>query len=422
MGVRIGIALLALCGTMLQDPLVVQAQSLSMPSSESQAGSEPGTRLTPSIRIAERYDSNVFFVRGANLQDYVTTVSPNLKVEHKNQWVEGFVSGGATTEIFVNNPGLNYVGGTGTVNLNLDRAMSALVPGLGLRVLDSMSYTPQPPAFAAPTGGNQISEAFVQGLQARRANSFTNTGKVEASYYFSEYMGLISTYIDRRIRFGRPIATPSGGVTAGEFINTNFQTLTSGLVGTPSPADTISLVYQYQKAAFPDLGRGARGFSTQGAMASWSRLITSTLQATVEGGFNVISSSNDVNPIGAASLQWNGQYTTVSISYSRAVSPSILSVATPLLSQAVTGTVTRHMTESFSLSLSGSYAVNRSVPDSSLIRFTSYLVTPSLEYKIGPVLTATLSYTHSEFQRNFSGVSTDFNRNMVMLALSAAWE
>lgn len=422
MRVRVGVTLLALCGTMLQDPLVVQAQSVSMPSSESQAGSEPGTRLTPSIRIAERYDSNVFFVRGANLEDYVTTVSPNLKVEHKNQWVEGVVSGGATTEIFVNNPGLNYVGGTGRVDLNLDRAMSALVPGLGLRVSDTISYTPQPPAFAAPTGGNQISEAFVQGLQARRANSFTNTGKVEGSYYFSEYMGLISTYTDRRIRFGRPIATPSGGVTAGEFINTNFQTLTSGLVGTPSPADTISLVYQYQKATFPDLGRGARGFSTQGAMASWSRLITSTLQATVEGGFNVISSSNDVNPIGAASLQWNGQYTTVSISYSRAVSPSILSVATPLLSQAVTGTVTRHMTESLSLSLSGSYAVNRSVPDSSLIRFTSYLVTPSLEYKIGPVLTATLSYTHSEFQRNFSGVSTDFNRNMVMLALSAAWE
>ena len=150
--------------------------------------------------------------------------------------------------------------------------------------------------------------------------------------------------------------------------------------------------------------------------------MTSTLQATVEGGFTVINSSNDVNPIGGASLQWDGQYTTVSVSYSRAVVPSILSVSTPLLSQVVTGTVARRISEPLSLSLSGSYAVNQSVPDSSLIRFESYLVTPSLEYKIGPILTATLSYTRSEFQRGFSGQSFEFNRDTVILNLLAVWE
>jgi len=402
-------------------PVAVQAQSFPGTASETQSGSEPATSLIPSLRIAERYDSNVFFVQGRNLEDYVTTISPQVTLAHKNQWVEGFIGGGATTEVYVNNPGLNYVGGNGSVDLNLDRAMSALVPGLGLRVSDNVTYTPQPPAFAAPLSGNQISEAFVQGLQARRANSFSNAAKVEATYFFSPFMGVTSTYTDRRIRFGRPISTPTG-VVEREFIDTNFQTVTSGLVGTPSPADTISLLHHYQKATFPDLGRGDREFSTQGAIARWSRLITSTLRASVEGGLTVVNSSDDVNPIGAAALQWDGQYTTIHLSYSRTVVPSILLASTPLLSQVVTGAVRRRLSEPLSLSLSGSYAVNESVPDSSLLRFESYLVTPSLEYKIGPSLTATLSYTHSEFQRDFSGRSFEFDRNIVMLSLLAEWK
>ena len=80
------------------------------------------------------------------------------------------------------------------------------------------------------------------------------------------------------------------------------------------------------------------------------------------------------------------------------------------------------MSQPLSLSLTGSYAVNQSVPDSSLIRFESYMVKPSLEYKISGSLTATLSYTHSEFQRGFSGRALDFNRDMVMLSLLAEWK
>ena len=420
MRVRGGLALVVLCGMIIQGPISVQAQSFPGPASEAQSGSEPATSLVPSLRIAERYDSNLLFTPGRNLEDYVTTISPQVKLAHKNQWVEGTIGGGATGEVYVNNPGLNYVGGNGSVELNLDRAMNALLPGLRLNLSDMIRYTPELPAFAAPTSGNQVSEAFVQGLQARRANSFTNAAKVEASYFFSQSMGLTSTYTDRRTRFGRAIGTQPGAAV-GEFINTNFQTLTSGLVGMPSLADTISLLYQYQKATFPDLGRGAREFSTQGAIARWSRLITPTLQATVEGGFTVINSSNDVNPIGAASLQWQGQYTSLQLSYSRAVVPSMLFAATPLLSQSVTAAVSRRLSEPLSLSLSGSYAVNQSVPDSSLIRFESYRVMPSLEYTIGPSLTATLSYTHSEFTRNFTGRSTEFDRNMVMLSLMAKW-
>lgn len=424
------LALAAGSAMTLQGPSRVCAQYSLTETPKTQAAAEPegkslgesATTIIPSLRLGERYDSNVFFTRGAKLEDYVTTVSPQLKAIHKNQWVEAAVGGGATGEVYVKNPGLNYVGANGSLTLNLDGAVNALVRGMGLRVSDSINYTPQPSAFGISTGGSQISEAFVQGLQARRANSLANIANVEATYFLSPYLGISTTYVDRRIRFGRGIATPDGIVPSGEFINTNFQTLNSGLVMRPSPVDTISLSHQYRKSTFSVPDREDRGFSTHGAIGSWTRSITPELKVTGQGGFSVLTrGGSSVYPVGGASFEWEGQYTTVSVSYERAIAPSFLFVSTAMLSQSLTGMVARQVAEPFSLSLSASYAVNNSVPDGSRLRFESYSVTPSLRYKIGQNLTATLSYTRADFQRVVSGQSVDFDRNMVRFQLLAEW-
>lgn len=419
----------AICGVMMQAPSLGYAQYSSVPRSEMQAITEPegssmgesATTIIPSLRLAERYDSNVFFVRGrGDLDDYVTTISPQLKVAHKNQWVEAHIGGGLTSEVYIKNPGLNYVGANGTVDLNLDGAMNALLRGLSLHVTNSSNYTPQPPAFAAPTSGNQLSEAFVQGLQARRANSFTSMSQVEASYFFSPHMGLTSIYTDDRIRFGKGVPTPTGFEQQG-LINTNFQTLTSGFVARPTSADTVSLLHQYRQSTFSDPIRGERGFSTQGGIVRWSRSLAQSIQVTLEGGFSFLLPSNNVYSMGGASLKWKGQYMEAQLSYTRSIAPSFLFASTALLSQVVKGTVTRQLAEPVSFSLSGNYAVSDAVPDSSLLHFESYGITPSLEYRIGPNLTATFSYTRNEFQRGFAGQSFDFDRNMVMINLLAKW-
>lgn len=396
------------------------ARELEQEQDSSKTTVGPRTTVIPSLRVAQRYDSNVFFVPGGNLEDFVTTLAPHVRATHRNQWIDAAIGGGATSEIYAKNPGLNYIGGNGSIDLNLDRAMSQLVRGLGLRVSDVISYTPQPPAFAAPIAGSQISEAFVQGIQARRANSFTNSAKVEGSYFFSSFMGVVTTYTDRRIRFGRQVATPDG-VAQGGFIDTNFQTLTSGLAMNVTPSDTLSLLHQYQKGGFSDPVRGDSAFSTQGALARWSRSVTPSLQVVGDVGFSVISSSGNAYPVGGISLNWQAQYTKVQLSYSRSVAPSFFTLGTPLLSQGVTGSVRRHLSDALSLSLSGSYAINESIPDGALLKFESYAVTPAIEYIIGPRLTATLSYTRSNFQRNFSGQSFDFDRDMIGLNLLAEW-
>ncbi|MGH7184332.1 MAG: outer membrane beta-barrel protein, partial [Nitrospiraceae bacterium] len=268
----------------------------------------------------------------------------------------------------------------------------------------------------APVGGNEASDSFVEGIQARRANSSTNTGRVEASFAASPVLSFISTYRDQRREFGQAQSTPTG-VVQGSLIDTTFQTVTSGPEVKISPVDTASLFYQYQKGTYR-----TSDFSTQGALAGWTRSITPTLTAGVTGGATVFSTSNDLRYLGSAFLSWEGEDSAVNVSYSRRIVPSFYVAATALLSQVVTATVTHRVTKSLALSLNSNYAHNQSVPDSSVLTFESYAVTPSVTYKINRVMTATLSYTHSQYQRTFSSQEFVFNRNMVILGLVAEWE
>src|SRR5713101_7370846 len=275
------------------------------------------TKLVPSLAVSERYDSNVFFVPGGNREDYVTNISPQMKVDHKGRLIDGTVQGGATGEVYVKNPGLNYVAANGGVTLNLDNAVAQLVRGAGLKVSDTFYFTPQPPAFVAPGTGSQVSEAFVRGIQAARANSYTNAGSAMGAYALSPRVDLQATYMHQKIHFGTAFVSP----TTGRFFNTTFQTVTAGPQLKVSPLDTVTLTYQYQQAEFSQ-GGGSGGFRTQGGITGWTRAFTPTLTANVRAGMTVIESSNSVQYLGTASVVEKFQNTDASLSYSRAAYPS----------------------------------------------------------------------------------------------------
>ena len=396
----------ATCSMIMVNPEVVQGQTTE-------------TNVIPSLTLSERYDSNVFFVPGGNLEDYVTTASPQLRVVHKRQLVEGTIGGGATAEAYAKNPGLNYVGANGLVDINLDGAMSELVRGLGLRISDTFNYTPQAPSFAAPTGGGgQLSESFVQGIQSQRANSFNNVGTMAGSYAMSPLVTLTSTYINAHRHFGSTIPPPVGS-TQPALINTTFQTVNSGPQIMLSAVDTVTLLYQYQQA---DYGGSISGFSSHSGTAGWTRVLTQTLTSSLTGGGTVLIQSNQLQYIGSASLIWKFENTNAMVSSSRAVTPSFIGSGGALVSYVVTVNAGHHITQALSVSINGNYAFNESIPDRSLQKFTSYSVTPNVAYQINRVMTATLSYTRSHFEQTSSSQESSFDRNIVLLRLFAEWK
>jgi len=370
------------------------------------------TKLVPSLTVSERYDSNVFFVAGGNLEDYVTNISPQVTVDHKGRLIDGTVQGGAAAEVYVKNPGLNYVAVNGGVTLNLDNAVGQLVRGAGLKLSDRFYFTPQAPAFVAPGAGSQVSEAFVRGIQAGRANSFTNTGSATGSYALSPRVDLQATYFHQRIRFGTTFVSP----TTGKFFNTTSQTATAGPQLKLSPLDTLSLTYQYQKS---DFSRGA-GFHTHGGITGWTRAVTPTLTAHATAGMTVLEPRDSVQFTATGSVEGKFQNTDAGLSYSRGVYPSIVNTGLPLLSQVVTATVSHRLTALLTGTVSGNYARNESVPAGSSA-YESYGVTAGLNYKVSRIVSAALSYTNSQYKQEITGQSTRFDRTMVTFTLTAEW-
>src|SRR2546423_15493529 len=86
--------------------------------------------------------------------------------------------------------------------------------------------------------------------------------------------------------------------------------------------------------------------------------------------------------------------------------------ALPILSHRLTALLTG--------TVSGNYARNESVPAGSSA-YESYGVTAGLNYKVSRIVSATLSYTNSQYKQEITGQSTRFDRTMVTFTLTAEW-
>lgn len=383
---------------------------------DEQSQREPETTLVPSLSLSERYDSNVFFVPGMQLEDYVSTARPELKIEHHGRYAEGSLFGGVTAEQYVKNPGLSYIGYQAGLNLDLDRLVRRMSPRVGLEINDYFRYTPNPPSFMAPETGNVVSQAFVEGIQAARANSYYNLGKAKGTYALTSTTTLAATYTNQVMQFGTRFASPG----VGQFFNTMFQTIEAGPEVQVTTRDLATVTYQYQRADF-DQGGFGNGFDTQGGLVGWRRVLTPTLTGAIAGGAALVQPSNNVQYMGNASLEWKDRDTTAKVEYVRAVRPSFFIGGLPLLNQVVSATVTQQLTERLSLSAYGAYAENESVPDP-ILKFTSYMGRGALNYQLFKPVVASLSYTYSNYAYELSPRSFDWNRNIVMLTLRAEWK
>src|SRR2546428_4429823 len=216
----------------------------------------------------------------------------------------------------------------------------------------------------------------------------------------------------QKIHFGTAFVSP----TTGRFFNTTFQTVAAGPQLKVSPLDTLALTYQYQQADFSQGG----GFHTHGVITGWTRAFTPTLTANVMGGMTVIEPSNSVQYSVTATLTTKLQNTDARLSYSRGVYPSFFISGLPLLSQVVTATVSHRLTALLTVTVNGNYAKNESAP-AGILAFESYGVTVGLNYIVSRILKATLSYTNSQYKQHFMGQSARFDRNMVMVMLTAEW-
>ena len=357
----------------------------------------------------------------------MTTVTPQVTVMNKNAYFDGTIIGGLTAETYVNNPGLNYVGFNANMVLALDRTIQQLAKRATLSITEAFRFTPQLPAFAAPTDAqNAIDPAIVRGFQAARANSYTITHGANVGYNFTPSTKWLNTYSHSTLRFGTAFAQPGSG---GAFFSTTYQTVTSSLTHKITALDTLGFTYNYALANYGSGNTGINQYETHTGRGTVTHAFNPYWTIAVGGGAVYLpaqapGTTSIVTHVEDATLSYRDQLTAGSLGYSRSVIPSFGVGSAPMVNENLYASLSQGFGPKWTAMVSGYYGTAQSNPRG-LLSYTSISGTASLSYAIrrdtAMNLIASLSYSRQEFDQSFNNVGFSFNRDLAMFNLSAAW-
>jgi len=398
-----------------------------------------GMRVVPSLTIAERYDSNVFYapdLPGLKRQDYVSTVSPGVSVIDARSTAVTTFTVGAVGEFYAVNRGLNYVGLNAGLNLDLNHLIRRYVPNAKLVIRDTFSFTPQPPAFIGgePVGPppsadtvppeDRLQSLYQRGIQAYRVNSYNNQAGINIGVPVSARTQLGVGYSHQLQRFGSAFIQTA---RAPILFSSDTHAVNASSTTQVSSFDSFTASYAYSLTQY----EGARMDQHTGSIG-WARVLSRQWSGGVTGGASLVRmrglGSGDPDIIGftgGASLSWKEGPATVSLNYSAGIFPSYFVAAGPMVSHNIGVTAsTQPWSNQFQASASVSYARNEILGEQQDTGvFESYFTSESLLYKITPTVNASLIHTFGLFMGNFGfgAGSGSISRNTVMLSLSMYW-
>lgn len=428
-------------GVPVEPPTMPATAPIGAPVTLSQRGSAGGSsvRVTPSIAVSERYDSNVLFLP-RKFQDYVTNISPSALLVYNNDLIDSSFMGGLSSELYVRNPGLNYVGANAALYANLDNVTGRLIRGWTFRLSDSVLYTPQMPAFAAPQGGSQVGADFVRGIQSYRNNLLTNGVTLQSAYALAPTFSLDVLYSYSMLRF----LSDSNSQGTAPLFSTDSHTLTAGPTYRLSASDSINLSYQYQHISYSQVttggviggtttGGGQSVRDIQGAVLTWRSNLTRALSAEIAPGAAIVPGIGNLQGTIRAQLRWMAGSMISTISYNRGLYPNFVGITGVLVSDVVAVSITQVLGESWSVSGQYSYSSNRLLVSSSgvgigvvSVNSTAYNSTAhsaglSVTYSFSPTMRAIGSFAHSEFNYGALAAGSTIGRDVAMLQFSKTW-
>ena len=381
--------------------------SLALPSSV-----RAELRIIPSLTLSERYDSNVLF-GSTDDQDLVTFLSPSLSASYRGRPLEGSLFGTLSIASYAKHSNFNNASAFGGLNLNLTQLVGRLDKRARLTVSGSGYYTPELPAFITATAGFN---PFATGIQPQRVRAYSLTSSVAGGYSLTSRVDLTGTYSYSYLDFGDTV----GASLIAPLFKTILQTVHVGPAIKLTHADSLTLQYQYTKA---DYGGAIPGYRTEGGTIGWTHGFSPQLSGSVSVGATKITPSDRIAPLVNLSLTWTERSTAMSLSFTRAVSPSFTISAGALESNILALTVAQKLTDRLTGTVGVNYARSSStaVTAGSAVSFNSYGTNLSLGYSISRSLSAMFTYSHSHFTSESLGLKSSFDRDLVMLSMTASW-
>ena len=392
----------------------------------------PGTgffEVVPSICVAERYDSNVFFrppTPGLQRDDFVTNVTTVFRVSFNGKYASVVLDAGGFGETYIRNPGLNYLGTNDRLSLNLDNTIKRWLPNASLRVTDTFSYTPLPPGFVNPVAGTSpgapgnIQDVYAQGIMGFRTNNLRNIGTVLASYATTPLTSLNASYSYGILRFGSSTSTagvdPNLSPAPTNLFNSTIQTGTVGGTARVSELDTLNVNYSHVQSEFTRSSISSF-FKTDSATIGWSRTLTPNIRAEIGGG-GILISPGLITYAANAAMTMNFQNSSATISYVRSAFPSMVNSGQPLIGDRFSLSAIQKIDQKWQLTQTANYMHSTGTGG---LDFNTYFASAGLNYWMTSIWSTSLSYDYTKYNSQFGSTTNDFDRHVIMFSVNASW-
>ena len=384
------------------------------------------TTIIPSAFGSGSYNSNIFLAPpsilppGQQISDFVGTVGGDAQLLHKSRDVEASLNAGGDFNMYALNTGLNYV--TARVNgyVILDRWVERLAKGAQLTVTERFHYTPEAPGFLTGAKGPVTDDPFLRGIQTFRANTFSNTTGVNASYPLLKALSLLGSYTFSIRRVGSIFVTTTRGST---FFDTTVHDWSVGPQHQLTPVDSIALLFR-QGLLTQEISTGSGSTietNTQSLSVNYTRVMPNWKFELV-GGAVLVDPVSEWFPIGRMRISNNPeQSTTVALTLSRQATPSFFLVSGAQISNVGQVEITHLLSERLTLGGSVSYAYNFLTIDESLT-YQNLSAGAGINYQLTRTIAVDLFYSYTDINIKYSTPGFQVSRNQVGFSLTVQWK
>lgn len=388
--------------------------------------------MVPSLCVSERYDTNVFFIPptpGVQTADFVTNVTPRLRLNHSGEFASGFLDLAGFGEMYARNPDLNFLGTSDSLSLNLDNSIKRLLPNAKLQILDAFRYTPLPPGFSGLVAGTSpgdpanFQNSFAQGFLIQRTNNITNTGSVAMSYATTATTSVEVSYTNGILRWGSSPIPETGGLL---FDTTTQSGKVAGLARV-SELDKANVSYVYTRSAFKDASGSSSAtpipvYNSNTATVGWARVLTPSLTAEFSGGAIVIYPGPTTTWAASGSLTMNLPNNRATISYSRQAYPSVSVSPVILIGDIVSMSAVQTITQQWQVAELVNYMRAAGGSGPSRLSYDSFSGSLDIYYWVSQVWSTAVSYEYMKYDTQLGSTKTNLDRQVFTISVRAMFD
>ncbi|HEX9757404.1 MAG TPA: outer membrane beta-barrel protein [Nitrospiria bacterium] len=359
--------------------------------------------VEPAMSFTETFDDNIFSSGSDRESDYITSISPTLRVSYQWPLVSTALTYRGSLDVYADHSQLNRYNQNGGLDLNLDRLLNRFNKRGELTFTERFVITPDLPDYELDPG---VVTGEDDGTQVGRNTAFRNHFGAEYRYQLSrraqaslEYTNTLTEYSDPTLvdRFGQSLKSTYA-----------YQLFRN---------DTMTLAARYQNVSFD----GEDSSDTYLATLGWRHIFSSTFSFQVEGGVLHLAEAGteEYRPFFSGNIDKGfllERNTKINFSYNQDIRSTGL-VNRLVQHQNVRVSLSKSFTQFLTGQMGGSYGTNKTIKGGEVdIQF--FRLNATLNYLFNKWLSGNVSYTHNR-QVSGGNLGEDLYRNRVQMQLLA---